>query len=121
MTKKILVIEDDLPILQMFGSVLTEAGYKVETAENGSIGLDKVREFKPNLIILDIKMPVMDGYGVLKSLEPDEDGKIIPVIVLTSLVGENDEKLAKSLGATDFINKSDIHVDDILVMVKKHL
>lgn len=121
MTKKIIVIEDDLPILQMFSSLLKDVGYKVETAENGSIGLEKIRKFNPDLIILDIKMPVMDGYGVLKNLKPDENDKIPPVIVLTSLVGENDEGLAKSLGATDYINKGDIHVDDILDMVKKYL
>jgi len=121
MEKKILVIEDDSLCLQLFKSMLSSAGYLVETAENGKIGLDKVRIFKPDLIILDIKMPIMDGFTVLRNLEPDEEGDLIPVIVLTSLDQPIEEEKARILGAKDFIRKSEVHLKEIINMVKKYL
>lgn len=119
--KKILVIEDDLAILPMFRSMLKEAGFKVETAENGKIGLEKIEQFGPDLILLDILMPVMNGYDVLKQMKPNEKGEHIPVIVLTSLGQETDEDMARSLGANDFIRKTDVHLGDIVNKINKFL
>ena len=116
-----MVIEDDLLCLQMFKSMLSNAGYLVEIAENGKIGLDKIRKFKPDLILLDIIMPILDGFDVLRNLEPDEEGNLTPVIVLTSLDQPVEEEKARILGAKDFIKKSDVHLADIINMVKKYI
>lgn len=74
-------------------------------AENGQIALEKLSEFTPDLIVLDIMMPVMDGFTVLKKLQEKENWKRIPVIVLTAKGGEEDESLAFSLGARKVMRK----------------
>ncbi len=121
MPKRILVIEDDPALLRMFESMLEEASFEVETARNGKLGLEKIKEYRPDLILLDVLMPVMDGYEVLKNLKTWEDGGKIPVIVLTSLGQEKDEKTARALGASDFLNKDDIHLAGILDKINKLL
>lgn len=121
MASKILVIEDEESILKMLESVLKEAGFEVATATNGKVGLEKVSEFKPDLIFLDILMPVMNGFEVLKNLKVDDHGQNIPVIVLSNLGEESYERKAKALGADDFLVKTGVHLSDILDKVKKVL
>ena len=118
MAKKILVIEDDKSLLFMFRSMLEKAGFAVETAENGQIGLDKVDKFQPDLILLDIMLPVMDGYEVLKNLKPALSA---PIIVLTGLNNEEVEQKAKNFGADDFIRKDNIHLTELLEKVNSAL
>ncbi len=111
MATKVLVIEDEKSLLFMFKSMLEKANFEVETAEDGQTGLDMVDKFQPDLILLDIMLPVMDGYEVLKNLKPTVE---IPVIVLTSLNQEDVEKKARLLGASDFVRKDDIHLTELL-------
>lgn len=121
MSKKILIIEDEETISHMFASMLKEAGFKIETAENGKVGLEKIREFKPDLIMLDILMPEMNGYEVLKQLKSKDEQGHIPVLVLTSLSQEEQEKKARLLGAAGFLQKDNVHLKDILDKVNSFL
>ncbi|MBU2236240.1 response regulator, partial [Patescibacteria group bacterium] len=109
MSNKVLIIEDDKPIQQVIKSMLITEGYEAETADNGEEGLEVMKEFKPDVIMLDIMMPVMSGFDFLKHLKDES----IPVIVLTSLGQEIVEKKVRALGAKYFLQKNDIHLDDI--------
>ncbi|MBU1952027.1 response regulator [Patescibacteria group bacterium] len=109
MSNKVLIIEDDKTIQQVIKSMLMTEGYEAETADNGEEGLEVMKEFKPDVIMLDIMMPVMSGFDFLKHLKDES----IPVIVLTSLGQEIVEKKVRALGAKYFLQKNDIHLDDI--------
>ncbi|MBK8111933.1 MAG: response regulator [Saprospiraceae bacterium] len=84
MMKKILVIEDNTDVRENIAEILGLAGYEVETAENGKVGLVKVNQFKPDLIICDVMMPELDGYGVLKILASNPQFATVPFIFLTA-------------------------------------
>ena len=85
MEKHILIVEDEQDIREAMHEALTEAGFNVSTSSNGAIGLADAIEKKPDLILLDIVMPEMDGHEVLKKLREDPWGKSVKVIMLTSM------------------------------------
>ncbi len=103
---KILLIEDDKFFQKFYAVKLKEQNYEVDVASDGEEGIMKMREFKPDLIFLDLIMPKTDGFSVLKTRQQDPTLLKIPVIVFSTLGQENDVRLAKSLGANDYINKS---------------
>jgi YesN/AraC family two-component response regulator len=101
--EKILVIDDEKPTLSMFRLFLEAYGYKVYTAENGADGLDIFRKEKPVIVLTDIKMPGVDGLGVLRQIK-----KIAPETAVIVITGHGDTDLAEqaaALHAVDFINK----------------
>src|SRR3989344_6977330 len=81
---KVLLIEDEKEVLELYRLKLTLDDYKVITAESGREGLDKAREANPDLVFLDIKMPEMDGFEVLKKLREDPATRDIPVVILSN-------------------------------------
>lgn len=89
--KKILVVDDDPHIVRLIQINLERAGYEVVSACDGKEGLDKVRSEKPNLVILDISMPLLDGFDVLKTLRGDRESDCLPVIILTGVKTRNDD------------------------------
>lgn len=103
---KILVIEDDNFFQHFYKTKLTESGYEVELAGNGQEGLDKIVTLSPQLILLDLIMPIMDGFQFLEEIQKNETLKKIPVMVFSTLGQEKDIEKATSLGAKDYINKS---------------
>jgi DNA-binding response OmpR family regulator len=103
MSKKILVIEDEPGILLSLKDEFESEGYKVFTAENGEKGFQMAKEQKPDLIILDIMLPVLDGYEVCKMLR--RDGDATPIIMLTVRDKEIDKVLGLELGADDYVTK----------------
>ena len=104
MAKKILVIEDSPTIMEIKCSVLEEAGYQTIRATEGIEGIQKVREEKPDLILLDIKLPDMDGYQVCRMLKSDEELKHIPVVMATaSKIEKKDEFWGFQVGADGYI------------------
>lgn len=109
---KILIIEDDKFFQKFYSTKLTDAGHTVTVADNGDEGLKKIPELKPNLILLDIIMPVKDGFDVLTELSKSAN-KNIPVIVFSTLGQEQDVAKAKKLGARDYINKSYFDLDNL--------
>jgi len=116
--KKILLIDDDPQICEIYSTKLGASSYKVVTAENGEKGLSAVKKEKPDLILLDILMPVMDGARTLVELKQNSETKNIPVLILTSLEDKpEDIKYAKESGAVDFVNKN-ADFEDLLKKIK---
>ena len=103
--KKILLIEDTEDVREATAEILELADYEVETAENGIIGVEKVHEFKPDLIICDIMMPDLDGYGVLHILSKKPETAAIPFIFLTAKSERSDMRKGMVQGADDYLTK----------------
>lgn len=103
--KKILIIDDTELMIKITTDILVEAGYQVITAPDGYNGLQKVREEKPDLVILDVVMPGMSGFEVCKILRDDESNNLMPIIMLTSQDNEDDKLTGLELGADDYIIK----------------
>ncbi len=119
--KKIAIIEDDQAISQMYRMKFENDGYEVETAENGKIGLELVEKMKPDIILLDIMMPEMNGDEMLKKLRDEPWGKNIKVLVLTN-IGE--QELPKSLSTMDvlgIIMKAELTPRQVSLRVKSEL
>ena len=120
--KKILVIEDELAYLKLLNSQLTQKGYKVIEAINGKQGLERARSENPDLILLDIRMPVLDGMAMLDLLRKEETGKNAKVIMLTNL--EPDDKIIEGVIVNHpsyYFVKSDIQFNDLLEKIKELL
>jgi len=120
--KKILVVEDEPAYSKVLHDQLTIKGYKVMEAEDGEKGLEIAKREKPNLILLDIRMPKMDGMTMLHLLRKDKAGKKIKVIILTNL--EPDDKIIRE--AVDdqpsyYFIKSDTQLDSLMHKVKEVL
>lgn len=103
--KKILLIEDNDDIRENTAEILALAHYKVYTASNGKVGVEMALEHTPDLIICDIMMPVLDGYGVLHAIQKNENIKNTPFIFLTAKTERNDFRKGMELGADDYITK----------------
>ncbi len=118
MDKHILLVEDEQDIREAMAEALTEAGFKVTTAENGEVGLKLALQDKPDLILLDIIMPVMDGHEMLKRLREDPAGKSVKVIMLTSMDGAKDVATAHQENISDYIIKVHSSLEDIVKKVR---
>jgi CRP-like cAMP-binding protein/CheY-like chemotaxis protein len=103
--KKILIIEDDTIMRENTAEILELARYEVNTAPNGKIGSTLAKELKPDLIICDIMMPVLDGYGVLHVLSKDPKTAAIPFIFLTAKAEKSEIRKGMELGADDYLTK----------------
>ena len=102
MPSKILVIDDEASILNLVTAYLRPEGYEVQTAQNGRSGLQTARTFKPDLIVLDIMLPEMDGLEMLAQLRHESD---VYVIMLTAKTEETDKIIGLSVGADDYLTK----------------
>jgi len=106
MTKKILLIDDDPKITRLIESRLKANGYDVISSKDGKAGIEKAKKESPDLILLDIMMPEIDGYGVIEKLKKDEDTKSIPVVMLTAKRELEDiDKSMNVYGAVGFVSK----------------
>jgi putative two-component system response regulator len=105
MKVKILVVDDEDRNLRLMKLLLTSFGYDVLTASNGEEALEMVHDIPPDVILLDIMMPKMDGFEVAKQLKREEETKIIPIVMVTALNGVEDRVKALEAGADDFLNK----------------
>ncbi|HYF05888.1 MAG TPA: response regulator [Patescibacteria group bacterium] len=117
----VLVCEDEKAMQEALAMKFGLTGFQVETADNGQIALDKMREKKPSILMLDIIMPVKDGLTVLTEMSADDQLKDIPVILLTNLNEPNKIMEALTLGAKDYVVKADWNIDDIVKKVKDKL
>ncbi len=106
MNEKILIIEDDPFLSEMYAVKFVQGGFEVDLAQNGKSGLQKAKVFKPDLILLDIVLPKMDGFVVLAKIKKDKKLKDIPVVLLTNLGQKSEIEKGLSLGAEEYIIKS---------------
>ncbi|MEW6617953.1 MAG: response regulator [bacterium] len=105
MNKKVLLTDDDEVILKIGKFNLEKAGYEVFTASNGQDAVERSRDIKPDLIILDIMMPIMDGYTALLKLKGYEETRDIPIVILTAQEGDVYKKISGEMGAIEHLNK----------------
>jgi DNA-binding response OmpR family regulator len=119
--KKILIVEDDTDLREALKTALGYENFTVLTAENGEVGLMLALKEHPDLLLLDIVMPKMDGLTVLKKLREDEWGKKVPVIVMTVL--DDLEKIAEVVisGGDEYIIKTEITLGAVVAKVKQRL
>ena len=118
---KIAIIEDDGVIRQMYRMKFEGEGFEVEVAENGKDGVALVQHMKPNIILLDMHMPEMDGVTALTKIRAEKWGKDIPVIVLTNLGEEESPKNLRALGIDGYIVKADFTPRQVVARVKDAL
>jgi len=119
--KTILFIEDESALQKTFGEILNQEGYQMISALNGEIGLRLAKEKKPDLILLDLILPKIHGFELLKELKKDPITKEIPIIVLTNLERIEDIDKAIELGATTYLVKAQYSLEEVVEKVKKAL
>ena len=118
---KILIVEDDVFMARMYFKIFSHANFEVEIATNGEDGMDKARSVSPDIILLDIMMPKMNGFQMLEALKGDPALNSIPVIMLTNLAGDQDIEEAKKHGAADYIVKSNYTPRQIIDIINRIL
>lgn len=119
--KKVLVVEDDKFYSNILSMRLQKAGNSVTVVDDGQKALEEVSKNKPDLILLDLVMPIKDGFETLEDLYKDPANKKIKVIVLTNLSQEEDKKRALDLGALDYIVKTNLSIQQMVDVVEKNL
>lgn len=119
-TGGILVIEDEIPSAQLLSYILTSGGHQVSLAYNGYDGLDRARHLLPDLILLDVMMPGLNGYQVCELLKASEETRDTPVLFLSALAEIDDKIRAFNAGAADYITKP-FHAREVLARVTTHM
>ena len=119
--KTILLVEDEPTLQKTLSLALAQEGYDVKSALDGEIGLRLAKETKPDIILLDLILPKMDGFEVLDELKKDEALKDVPVIVLTNLESTPDIERALALGATNYLVKTNYDLKDVIEKVKDNI
>lgn len=122
---KILVVEDDKFLANAYRVKLNKSGFDIKIARDGEEAIRMLSDFVPDLILLDLVLPKKDGFSVLKELKQNEKWKNIPVIIASNLGQKEDIDRGMSLGATDYIVKSDLSLKDLIdkinsSLIKKH-
>ena len=120
MSKKILIIEDYVNIVEILTMRLKSMGFEVISASDGQAGLSLARREKPDLIILDVMLPKMNGYKICRLLKFDAKYKHIPIIMLTSRESHEHETIGRSTGADAYVYKSD-RSGELLKLVHQYL
>lgn len=118
---KILIIEDDRYISRMFEIKLGLDGLDVQVADNGRIGVEKAKEFHPDVILTDILMPEMDGFEVISQIKNNAELKSTPILIMSNLGEEDHIQKGLQLGAIGYIVKSDITPSQIIEKIKSVL
>jgi len=118
MAKKILVIEDDKFLRELISQKLLKEGYEVVEAVDGDSGLEKAKEEKPDLILLDLILPGIDGFEVLSKVKADPKISSTPVIILSNLGQKEDVEKGMKLGAADFLVKAHFTPGEIVSKIK---
>lgn len=120
--KTILLVDDDPLIIRMYQTKLSKDGYDISLAFNGEEAIIKAKKDKPDLILLDLMMPKMNGVETLEELKKDSDTKNIPVVILTNLGDRNDDvEKAKKMGALDYWVKAETDLKILSSKVKEIL
>ena len=117
---KILIVDDEADLVETIQFALELEGYNVLVASNGEEGLNIARQEKPDIILLDLMLPKLDGYKVCRLLKFDERYKSIPILMLTAKTQEKDKILGKETGANEYITKP-FDMDELMAKIKSYL
>ncbi|HSG06562.1 MAG TPA: response regulator [Nitrospiria bacterium] len=120
MEKPKILLVDDSQTMILFEKLVLGGGYEIITAENGQKGLEAVIEERPDLVLLDLMMPVMDGMAALKAIRVTNEGQNIPIIMVTTKSEEERVEACYKLGCTDYITKP-IKQVELILKVRKYL
>lgn len=118
---KILIVEDDPFLRKMYVKKLQIEGFDVDIATDGAEGLAKLKSFAPDLALLDVMLPKLNGLEVIDRAKADPQTKNIPILVFSNLSSAADEETAKKKGAVGFIVKSDVTPAQVVEKVKQYL
>jgi DNA-binding response OmpR family regulator len=121
MAAKIAIVEDDLAISQMYRIKFEAEGFTVDTAENGKLGLELVEKMKPDVILLDLMMPEMNGNEMLAAMRKTDWGKDIKVVILTNMGEQEIPEDVKQLGVSAVILKADMTPRQVADLINKLL
>jgi DNA-binding response OmpR family regulator len=119
--KKILIIEDEGTLSFLLSKALKSSGFEVEKAINGEEGIEKIKTTKPDLILLDLLLPGMDGFDFLANLKQNSEYGFIPVIVISNLSTEDAMRRALELGAAKYLVKANVDLNEIVSVVKSFI
>lgn len=119
--KKILLVEDDETLAMVYQQRLELEGFEVKHSTNGEQALSDAVEFKPDLVLLDVMMPKLNGFDVLDILRNSPQTRNTHIIMLTALSQPKDAERAKELGADDFLVKSQVVISDVVARIKHEL
>jgi DNA-binding response OmpR family regulator len=117
---KILIIDDDPTVLKLIQSVLTSNGYEAITAGEAPNGLELAMKQKHDLVILDVMMPIINGFNICRMLKNEHDRKHIPIIMLTSRSSDSDQKIGQEVGADAYVAKP-FKTEELLGKIKELL
>jgi len=121
MAKKILVIEDDKFLRELITRKLSDDGFVTVEARDGEEGIKKVKEEKPDLVLLDLILPSIDGFEVLSQIKKDENLKSIPIIILSNLGQKEEVEKGLKMGAVDYLIKAHFTPGEIIEKIKSIL
>jgi two-component system alkaline phosphatase synthesis response regulator PhoP len=121
MPTKILLVEDDPFILRMYETKFQWEKLEVKVADNGLDGLKYLEDFDPDIVLLDLLMPELDGFEVLRKIRADSKHNKLPVIVLSNINQDEDIRQAMELGATDYFVKSELTPSQVVDRIKEVL
>ncbi len=119
--KKLIIVEDDSFLLKVYKSKFVSSDFEVSFATDGLEGLEMIKKIEPDLVLLDLIMPKMDGFEVLEAIRKEPSIKNTKVIVLTNLSQDEDAKRCADLGVLEYIVKSDIPIGDVIKKVNKYV
>ena len=119
--RKILLVEDDEFLNEIYSVKFSAAGFDFASAKNGKQGLEKAKEFKPDLALIDLIMPEMDGYTMLEKLRQDTEIKDTKVIILTNVIPDEGIERVARLGILDYVVKSDMSASNLVDKISKIL
>lgn len=119
--KKILLVEDDKFLVKIYQNALTKQGYEVQLLGNGVQVQEKIKNFQPDLVLLDLVMPEVDGFETLARMRQDEATKNQPVIVLSALESDSDVNKVKNLGVKNYFLKSNTNFNQVIEYINNYL
>lgn len=117
---RILVIEDEAPLRVILARLLALEGFDVVTADGGARGLDLARTLRPDLILCDVALPELDGYGVLDALQADPATARLPLVYLTGSADRSEREAGLARGAREYLTKP-FDIREVLAVVRRHL
>jgi DNA-binding response OmpR family regulator len=118
---KILIVDDDERLVSVYAMALRSSKYEVDTAPTGDIGIAKINEFKPDLVVLDAMMPAMSGVEVLETIRKTPDIEKLKVIMFTAVSDDRMKEQVLALGVSDYIVKSQLTIVEVVERVDKAL